>query len=163
MAESTEQIVRAIEGLKQEITVLYTKKDPVPKSEPNVNELVTYMIAEREKTNKILKSLAERLVKIENDIDKTYDEPRYELLNQELPISNLDSRILGFIQSQPNSMACADDVMKFMNYKGRNAACNRLSKLYRDSLLNRVQLGHRVYYKFDAGKTTNTLIISPPQ
>ena len=60
-------------------------------------------------------------------------------------------------------MVCADEVKTLMGYKGRNAACTRLNKLYKDGLLDRYQLGHKVYYKYDAGKTTNTLIISPPQ
>ena len=50
-----------------------------------------------------------------------------------------------------------------MSYKGRNAASARLNKLYRIGLLERFQLGHKVYYKFDAGKMASTLIVSPPQ
>ena len=79
----------------------------------------------------------------------------------EVPLSLLDAKILDFVQT--HTMICADDLMKAMNYRGRNAACARLNRLYREGLLERYQLGHKVFYKFDAGKTTNTLIISPPQ
>jgi len=60
-------------------------------------------------------------------------------------------------------MACADDVKAGMNYRGRNAASARLNKLYKMGLIDRLQLGHKVFYKFDAGKTTKILIVSPPQ
>ena len=36
-------------------------------------------------------------------------------------------------------------------------------KLREKGLLERFQLGHKVYYIYDAGKATNILIISPPQ
>jgi predicted transcriptional regulator of viral defense system len=80
-----------------------------------------------------------------------------------VPLSDIDAKIINFVQVQHNGMVCADEVREFMGYKGNNAACARLNKLYKDGLLDRFQLGHKVYYKFDAGKTTNTLIISPPQ
>jgi len=60
-------------------------------------------------------------------------------------------------------MACAEDIKREMNYRGRNAASARLNRLHKQGLLDRYQLGHKVYYKYDAGKTTNTLIVSPPQ
>ena len=60
-------------------------------------------------------------------------------------------------------IACSEDIQKRMNYKGRNAASARLNKLYKQGLLERYQLGHKVYYKYNAGKATNPLIISPPQ
>ena len=81
--------------------------------------------------------------------------------SREIPLSELDTKILNFIQLK--GMVCADDVRIFMKYNGRNAACARLNKLHKDGLVDRIQLGHKVYYKYDAGKTTNTLIISPPQ
>jgi hypothetical protein len=60
-------------------------------------------------------------------------------------------------------MACAEDIKKHMSYKGKNAASARLNRLFKEGLLDRYQLGHKVYYKYDAGKTTKTLIVSPPQ
>ena len=80
---------------------------------------------------------------------------------RELPISGLDAKIIQFIQVK--GMTCADDIKSQMSYKGRNAASARLNRLYKQGLLERYQLGHKVYYKYDAGKATNLLIVSPPQ
>lgn len=162
MAEDAQQIVKAIKGLKQELSALY-KQGEVPQ-ELSTDQLIKYMIDEREKTNRMLASITDKLIKFEKQIEAPAEEAAYSYMqNREVPLSKLDSDILNFIQSQPNSMTCADNVKEVMHYKGRNAACARLNKLYKEGLLDRLQLGHKVYYKFDAGKTTNTLIISPPQ
>ena len=60
-------------------------------------------------------------------------------------------------------MLCADDIKEKLHYKGRNAACTRLNRLHKAGLLERHQLGHKVYYKYDAGKATKLLILSPPK
>ena len=65
------------------------------------------------------------------------------------------------IMIQVKGMACAEDIKNAMSYKGLNAASARLNNLFKRGILQRYQLGHKVYYKYDAGKTTNTLIISP--
>ena len=78
-----------------------------------------------------------------------------------MPISELDAKILQHIQIK--GMSCADDIKKQMNYRGRNAASARLNRMYKQGLLERHQLGHKVYYKYDAGKAAKTLIVSPPQ
>ncbi len=164
--------------IKKEIEKLNVKIDRLSKSNnfdeieggESVSALVRYMMEEREKTNKMLKSITERLKSLEDEL-KGVDEAVGEEVgfeykqqpqnNREIPLSNLDSKILEFAQSK--GMVCADDIKGLMQYKGRNAACARLNRLYRAGLLDRFQLGHRVYFKYDAGKTTNTLIISPPQ
>ncbi|MDE1845696.1 MAG: hypothetical protein KGH53_00205 [Candidatus Micrarchaeota archaeon] len=130
-----------------------------------VSTMLKYMLEERERTNKMLKGITERLRKLESDLTEMEAPeeraPEFPVGNKEVPISALDSKILEFAQTK--GMVCADDLQKEMNYKGRNAACARLNRLHRGGLLERYQLGHKVYFKYDAGKTTNTLIISPPQ
>ncbi len=141
------------------------------------NDLVRYLIQDREQTNRLLAKLSDRITGLEHEIDKIEVVEQTEVEqeapveyqakktaeNREVPLSALDVKIMNFIQSQPGSMACADDVRLQMGYKGRNAACSRLTRLSEKGLLQRVQLGHKAFYKYDAGKTTNTLIISPPQ
>ena len=80
---------------------------------------------------------------------------------EEIALSDTDRKIIEFVQTK--GMACADDIKSTMGYRGRNAACTRLKRLCDEKLLQRFQLGHKVYYRFDAGKAANTLIISPPQ
>lgn len=62
-----------------------------------------------------------------------------------IPISEIDKRILQAIQRL--DLACADDIKKAMGYKGRNAASARLKRLEKDKLIERHQLGRKVYYR----------------
>ncbi len=167
LSKKTEQLEKELKGLKDEIGQLLSRKEGGNISaESTVSALMKQLVEERERSNKLLESITEKVAKLERDVENKYEEggdtEELDLLsNREVPLSNLDSRILDFVQSK--GMICADDLTQFMNYKGRNAACARLNKLYRQGVLDRYQLGHKVYYKFDAGKATNTLIISPPQ
>ena len=174
LAKRTKDIENEVTLLKQEIAKL-TKVNTVPQNTPSGNEdsvsaLLKYMLEEREHTNKLLRGITERLKKLEEEIDATEGELQEEQqidysqmknASREIALSNLDSKLLEFVQSK--GMVCAEDVKTLMNYKGKNAACARLNRLYHAGLLDRFQLGHRVYFKFDAGKTTNNIIISPPQ
>ena len=40
----------------------------------------------------------------------------------------------------------ANDIKTMLNYKGLNAACQRLSKLFKEGYLNKVQSGRKVLY-----------------
>ena len=168
LSKKTEQLEKELRTLKEEIEQLSSKKGKIPE-ENVVSSLMKQLVEERERSNKLLESITEKIARLEKEIDSR-DEREVEggeiqefdaVSNREVPLSDLDSRILNFVQSR--DMICADDLVKFMKYRGRNAACARLNKLHRQGILDRYQLGHKVYYKFDAGKTTNTLIISPTQ
>ncbi|MGC8479261.1 MAG: hypothetical protein ACP5M9_01145 [Candidatus Micrarchaeia archaeon] len=169
MAKSQKRIEKELLYLKSEIALLSAKEGKVPTatSEGDINLILKYMLEEREKTNKILYTITEKIKKLEQDLSDSYvaeQEPisySDQLSNKEVPLSALDVKILNFAQSK--GMISAEDLRIEMNYKGKNAACARLNKLYKQGLLDRFQLGHKVYYKFDAGKATNTLIISPPR
>ena len=168
LSKKTEQLERELKDLKYEINQLSSKKKKVL-DENTVSSLMKQLVEERERSNKLLESITEKIAKLEKEIEiKDYKDPSESEIqefdavsNREVPLSELDSKILNFVQSK--EMICADDLVVFMKYRGRNAACARLNKLYRQGILDRYQLGHKVYYKFDAGKTTNTLIISPSQ
>ena len=132
----------------------------------NLLTLLKYLMDENKKNTMIMKSMQDKLDTIINaeyieqeDQDTTY--PQENKLAKVQPISGLDAQIMQIIQIR--GLTTADDIKKQMNYRGRNAASARLNRLYRVGLLERYQLGHKVYYKYDAGKTTNTLIVSPPQ
>ena len=171
MARRGGQIEKEIRHLREEIQNLATRKntiEQVAESESVPSSLIKYMTEERERTNKLLASIMEKVNALQKELDTLYggeaQEQQYaEQLqdSREIPLSELDTKILNFVQLK--GMVCADDVRTFMKYNGRNAACARLNKLHKDGLVDRIQLGHKVYYKYDAGKTTNTLIISPPQ
>ena len=59
-------------------------------------------------------------------------------------LSDRDHEVLNFVSSK--SRVCADDVQKKFKYKGRNAASARLSKLFRDNMLEKLYVGRKVYY-----------------
>ncbi len=137
--------------------------------------LLKYMIEENKKTTILLRHISDSINRLEDSLDESYYEeesagpivqarmqkgPQYV---KEIVLSDTDAKILQYIQMSHNSMACADEIKAKMSYKGRNAASARLNRLYRLGIIDRYQLGHKVYYKFDAGKATKTLIVSPPQ
>ncbi len=43
-------------------------------------------------------------------------------------------------------MAEAEDVRKYMNYKGRNAASARLNMLHRKGELKKIKSGRKIYF-----------------
>jgi hypothetical protein len=135
----------------------------------NLFTIVKYMFDENRKNTLLLKNILESIARLETELRDAYyeevAEPEEKQTNvkgiKEIPVSGLDAQIIQAVQIM--GMACADDIKKRMNYKGRNAASTRLNKLYKIGLLQRYQLGRKVYYKYDAGKATDTLIVSPPQ
>ncbi|MGC8567800.1 MAG: hypothetical protein ACP5RP_00865 [Candidatus Micrarchaeia archaeon] len=178
-------ISNELQKLKKQMQALESEKEAATKalessySTEKMNEglitLLKFMIEENKKTTMLLKKMSDNIDEIESAMinviqdekedkeEKSAPLQEEEITTKEIPISEQDKKILQFIQIK--GMACADDIKNLMGYKGRNAACARLNSLYKNNLLSRYQLGHKVYYKFNAaiaGKTTNILIISPP-
>ncbi len=153
---------------KEGVEELLTEKAKSDEIGSNLLSLFKYMMDENKKTNMVLKGMHDKLEHMESELHADYSGQEDQEHLQEnnrfakvQPVSGLDARIMQIIQV--SGMACADDIRKQMSYRGRNAASARLNRLYKIGLLERYQLGHKVYYKYDAGKTTNTLIVSPPQ
>jgi hypothetical protein len=143
---------------------LITDKAKTEETGANLLALFRFVMDENKKTTMILARISENLARIESERDADYrtgSENPAQVAVKELPISELDAKIIQCIQIA--GMACADDIKKQMAYKGRNAASARLNRLHQQGILERYQLGHKVYYKYDAGKATKTLIVSPPQ
>ena len=160
--------------LKKQFSQMSQKNEEMRKivqegSEENTSKhmflLLKYMMDENKKTTMILNQILNSLPKEEEE--EGYEEQRYApqqpVQVQQIMLSDVDARILQFIQMSHNSMACAEEVKDGMGYGCRNAASARLNRLHMLGLLDRYQLGHKVYYTFDAGKATKTLIVSPPQ
>ena len=158
MVVDKKEIEEELERLKKEISKLNNGDKAYP---DDAQELIKYMVTERERTNKILASITEKIKELSERLDELDEGPAKLEKPKEIPLSDTDAKIIEFVQTK--GMACADEVKEFMHYKGRNAACARLNRLHMLGLLDRYQLGHKVYYKYDAGKAINTLIVSPPQ
>ncbi len=165
--------IKALKAKNSMITDIIDEKVKTDQINSNLFSLIKYLVDENKKTTLILQGLADGINRLESELfadegaeqnasaAPVADNEVQQNLPKELPLSDLDAKILQIVQRK--GMACADDVKAQFNYKGRNAATARLTKLYKQGLLARYQLGHKVFYKYDAGKTTNTLIISPPQ
>ncbi len=166
-SKRVKEIGNEISKMKEDIKKLSSKNDNLEISDAaDPKTILNYMILQKERTDKILMGLSEQLKRLEEDLRPVEDmEPgMYEGEQKgEIGLSDVDVKIVNFMQTKHNEMACADDISKFMNYKGKNAACARLKRLEMVGMVKRLQLGHTVYYKIDAGKTTKTLIVSPPQ
>lgn len=155
--------IQSLSSNNANVKELADSKAKTEETGSNLLALVRYMMDENRKTTMVLKNISDSLAKIDYDLNANYSEETNPVQEaaKELPISELDKTILQHIQIA--GMACADDIKKNMNYKGRNAASARLNRLHKQGLLERYQLGHKVYYKYDAGKAAKTLIVSPPQ
>ncbi len=159
------QIEKELTEIRKELKNIYSKNfEPISNGE---SMLLMKLLDERENTNRTLQELTSRL----NVIDKTVKtaisalelaptQEDYAMANSvEIDLSPVDAKVINYIQTK--GMACAEDVQRDMNYKGKNAACARMNALCKRGLLSKHQLGHKIYYRFDAGKA-NTIIISPP-
>lgn len=176
-------IERELIELKRQLSELKSKNNEISKLASSANTendatpqmflLLKYMIEENKRTTMLLKQISDSISRLENEYDTepmASDQSRNHTQNEiakqqpiELPLSDIDVKILQLLQLSHNSMACAEDIRDRMNYRGKNAASARLNRLYRLGIIDRYQLGHKVYYKFDAGKATaKTLIVSPP-
>ncbi|MDE1873668.1 MAG: hypothetical protein KGI04_00925 [Candidatus Micrarchaeota archaeon] len=153
-----------LQELKKQVSELLQKNNTEIPANLSAEGWYKYLGEQREKTNMMLSTLVERMRALESNVSEmamsgpaeSYEVPREE----QVELSPADVRILNFIQTRPQMMACAEDVRKYMGYRGNNAACARMTRLRLMGLLETHRLGHRVYY---AGKATMKLIVSPPQ
>ncbi len=135
----------------------------------NLLMIVRLMMDENKKNTMILKGISDSVGRLEKEMgdagqyeqdDQSAFDPVEDRLSRVQPVSGLDAKILQIVQLK--NIACAEDVRQELGYRGRNGASARLNRLYQQGLLERYQLGHKVYYKYDA-KMAGTLIVSPPQ
>lgn len=118
---------------------------------PKIMALLMFrVIQEREKTNKTLDNINDKFDKIMLNLKTThqnYDgEPhlneksdgRFEVLSEQ------DQLILKSVEERGG--CTATDIKTMLNYKGLNAACQRLNKLFREGHLKKIQQGKKVLY-----------------
>jgi len=112
-----------------------------------------YSIAEEKKSNNlIVRDINAKFDNMAEKLDNIYEKLSV-LAEHGIPqpgglplvaISERDEEILNFVKS--TGKACADDVQRKFEYRGRNAASARLSRLFKDNLLEKVYHGRKVYY-----------------
>ncbi|MBN2126987.1 MAG: hypothetical protein JW703_01180 [Candidatus Diapherotrites archaeon] len=116
-------------------------------SDPFALSVMIYkLMEERRKTNELLDSINDKFDKLmfEFKTKEMNKESVFSDKNEFSVLSEPDQQIIGFIEHQ--GQATALDIKTVMNYKGLNAASQRLSKLFKEGLLRKVQSGKKVLY-----------------
>ncbi|VVB68379.1 Uncharacterised protein [Candidatus Norongarragalina meridionalis] len=110
-------------------------RDPVV-----IGALLNAVSEERTATNLILKEINAKLERMEARINalETRKTP------DDFPIPEVDGDIYDFVKKK--GVVCAADVQKKFSYKGKNAASARLNGMFRQGLLEKKQVGKRVFF-----------------
>lgn len=127
-------------------------------SDPVAIGAMLYTIAEEKKSsNLVVREINGKFDNILENLNKVYTQlielnqklevkaPAKVEISQEEMLSDKDKEILDFTRKE--GKVCADDIKKKFNYRGRNAASARLSKLFKENLLEKIYLGRKVYYR----------------
>ena len=112
-------------------------KDPVV-----LGELVFRLLEERENTNRLLKNMYAKIEQLEAKLSAMPQENETIAVEQILP--EIDEQIVNFVTGR--GKATAEDVQHKFNYKGKNGACARLNRLCDMNLLQKKQVGKKVYF-----------------
>lgn len=112
-------------------------KDPVV-----LGELVFRLLEERENTNRLLKNMYAKIEQLEAKLSAMPQENETIAVEQILP--EIDEQIVNFVKG--SGKATAEDVQHKFNYKGKNGACARLNRLCDMNLLQKKQVGKKVYF-----------------
>lgn len=163
-----DELTKQIKELKEKIEQVAMQNAGVREhvDETSLAALVKYLVEERERTNKQLELVTKQVEKLEELIAQPASEeaaPIEENIAEAkpVPLSPVDTKVIEFVQAK--GMASAEELRAFMGYKGKNAASARLNLLYKRGLLERYQLGHKVYYRYAGKATQNEILITPPQ
>ena len=108
-----------------------------------LGELMFRLMEERESTNRLLKNILQRL----DSIEKGAVAPQMSPLspdNMEGMLPEIDEQIVGFIKGC--GKATAEEVRSKFNYKGKNAASARLNRLCDMQVLQKKQVGRKMYF-----------------
>ena len=125
------QMETKLQELQQQVDELLKRNNADMPQNQSAEGWLRYFAEQRDKTNMILASVIEQVKALQETVtDMTLgggeSEP-YGVQSEEFAeLSPADVKILNFIQTQPQQMACAEDVRKYMGYRGNNAACARM-------------------------------------
>lgn len=112
--------------------------------------LMFKLVQEREQTNKLLGQISEKYDKImfelktRNQASALVADPLQNPANAFEVLPEQDQMILNLLDQK--SSIDATEVKQLLGYKGLNAACQRLNKLYREGHVKKVQSGKHVLF-----------------
>lgn len=132
----------AIPELREDIAKF---KDPLV-----LGALIYRSVRERESANLMLGKILERLDAMEQRLSSMEAASKAQPAavqdsGGEVMIPDVDREIVSFVQEKGH--VCANDVQSKFGYKGRNAASARLNRLCELNLLEKQQVGRKVYFK----------------
>ncbi|HSB46541.1 MAG TPA: hypothetical protein VLD37_00895 [Candidatus Bilamarchaeum sp.] len=110
-------------------------RDPVV-----LGEMVYRLMEERENTNRLLKTIIGKLEALEQR--GSLPEGAAQLEQPMLP--EVDEQIVAFLKEA--GKATAEEVRAKFNYKGKNAASARLNRLFEMGLLQKQQVGKKMFF-----------------
>ena len=135
--------LNAVKRISPEFSDLSIDMQEVLKESTNpafLAALLLKLTKEREETNKILRSLEEKFVKIQEILNVSSNPNTH---TEEI-LPEPDQHILQLVDE--TGQVSAKDVMERLAYRKSNAASQRLSKLVREGHLLRVRSGRKVYF-----------------
>ncbi|MDD5172197.1 MAG: hypothetical protein PHF60_04140, partial [Candidatus ainarchaeum sp.] len=110
-------------------------RDPVV-----LGEMVYRLLEERENTNRLLRNILQKLEQLEAKMAGGMP-----MVAEEAPLlPEIDDQILRFVKE--SGKVTAEDVRVKFNYRGKNAASARLNRLYELNLLQKQQVGKKVFF-----------------
>lgn len=123
-------------GLNDLIQIQEKFKDPLI-----LSVILHQLLEERKKTNEILKDLYEKYDSLQFSLKQKEEVNNTDHINI---LPEIDDKIISFIREKQK--VDAEQVQEQFNYKGSNAASQRLNKLVKDGYLRKVQAGRKVYF-----------------
>ena len=111
--------------------------------------LLYRIVQEKENTNKLLNSINSKyddiMFALKTNINsEEFSSQDSQNNNQFEVLAEQDQLILKIIDEQ--GQCTANDIKTMLNYKGLNAACQRLNKLYKEGYLKKIKSGRKVLY-----------------
>lgn len=103
-----------------------------------LGELMYKLLEERENTNRILKNILAKLERIEPNAPLNLPQEQPPLLPA------IDEQIVEYMRAK--GKVEAEDVRREFKYKGRNAASARLNRLFELGLIEKKQVGKKMFF-----------------
>lgn len=102
------------------------------------------LLEERKKTNEILKDLHEKYDSLQFSVKQKEQNNISNNSDQINILPEIDDKIISFIRAKQK--VDAEEVQAEFNYKGSNAASQRLNRLVKEGYLKKIQAGRKVYF-----------------
>jgi len=149
--ELKENLMANISQVREELSdeTRALEKEIAKLRDPTVHAAIMMTAArERENGNRILKTLLARLDAMELNLQRLEERAKALTLPaaqpQEVALSDVDKTVVSLIKDR--KQATAEDIQTTLRYKGRNAACARLNRLFELGVLSKQRSGKKILY-----------------